>query len=227
MIVSEAWSLLATFAQDYPWILGEAWAWIIVALMLFTVTDHLIEAMSIRINDVTPNKSKDGLSSEALDVNTSLQEIRELRQRIDDGPILNRIPAETTPEVVIIKDPARSSSKRNPTEFKTYNGDRSNYPAWRRAVLPALKIDWNTFEYTFEYTDSYVFLKIYETLEGKAQNQAAAYFESGGLRGEEGPEYFIAFLDRSNLDPTRITRARAELNAMKMGPKQRWSAFLL
>ncbi|KAI0996109.1 hypothetical protein K3495_g12073, partial [Podosphaera aphanis] len=168
-----------------------------------------------------PRNSKDGLSLGALDVNTLLQEIRELRQRIDDGATSNFIPAEITPEVIIVKDPARSNSKRKPTEFKTYNGDRSTYPAWRRAVLSALKMDWNT----FEYTDSYVFLKIYEALDGKAQKQAAAYFESGGLRGEERPEDFIAFLDRSNWDPTRITRARGELNEMKMGPKQRWSTF--
>ncbi|KAI0998518.1 hypothetical protein K3495_g9677 [Podosphaera aphanis] len=66
---------------------------------------------------------------------------------------------------------------------------------------------------------------IYEALEGEAQNHAAAYFESGGLRSEERPEDFIAFLDRSKWDPTRITRARGELNAIKMGPKQRWSVF--
>ena len=125
------------------------------------------------------------------------------------------------PEVTIRKDPAQKVVKVEPTTFPTYNGDRSTYPAWRRAVLSALKMDWNT----FGYTDSRVFLMIYKALEGKAQKRAGAYFESGGRGGEEKPEDFIAFLDRGNWDQTRATRAKSELNDMKMGLKQSWSSF--
>ena len=66
---------------------------------------------------------------------------------------------------------------------------------------------------------------IYKSLEGKAQRQAAAYFEVGGEGGRESPEDFIRFLDRSNWDPTRVVRARGELNRMKMGTKQEWNTF--
>ncbi|KAI0991732.1 hypothetical protein K3495_g16455, partial [Podosphaera aphanis] len=83
-------------------------------------------------------------------------------------------------------------------------------------------MDWNT----FEYTDSSVFLMIYKALEGKAQKQAGAYFEAGGVGGLEKPEDFISFLDQSNWDSTRISRARKELNEMKMGNKQSWNSFL-
>ena len=73
------------------------------------------------------------------------------------------------------KDPPLSEVNIKPTNFPMYNGDRALYPAWKRAVLSALKIDWKT----FKYTDSRVFLMIYNALEGKAQRQACTYFESG------------------------------------------------
>ncbi|KAI0990897.1 hypothetical protein K3495_g17290, partial [Podosphaera aphanis] len=156
-------------------------------------------------------------SPSALDEVIDLRmEIRELRQRLDDGTPYRTAP-DMTPKVVILKDPARRTTDRKATKFPKYSGDKTTYPAWRRALLSALKLDWNT----FEYTDSYVFLKIYESLEGKAQRQAGAYFEAGGLNGEEKPEDFIAFLDRSNWDTTRLARSRAELNDMKMGPRQK------
>lgn len=159
--------------------------------------------------------------SNDLDTNTILQEIRELRQRIDDGAHEKHLRSDGMPEVYIKKDPPNPSSRIEPTKFPMYGGDKSSYPAWRRAVLSALRLDWNT----FTYTDSRVFLMIYKALEGKAQRQAAAYYEAGGEGGKEKPEDFIRFLDRSNWDPTRIVRARAELSRMKMGPKQEWNSF--
>lgn len=149
------------------------------------------------------------------------QEIRELRQRLDDAPVTSNIVGSVMPGVTIIKDPALKTESLKPTTFPTYDGDKTNYGAWRRAVLSILRMDWNT----FSYTDSRVFLMIYKALEGKAQRQAGAYFESGGLHGKERPEDFISFLDRSNWDSTRVTRARNELNEMKMGARQRWNSF--
>ena len=150
-----------------------------------------------------------------------MRELRELRQRIDDLPVPAPPSEGALPTVIILKDPAQSATSLKPTSFPTYDGDQATYPAWRRAVLSALKIDWNT----FKYTDSRVFLMIYKALEGKAQRQAASFFESGGRGGHERPEDFIEFLDRGNWDQTRGSRARSELNDMRMGPKQKWSQF--
>lgn len=155
------------------------------------------------------------------DLNTLMQEIRELRERLDDGPGGPATFQTNLPPVIIKKDIAKSPGALKPTKFPIYNGDKTTYPAWRRAVLSILKMDWNT----FGYTDSRVFLMIYKALDGKAQKQAGSYFESGGLGGLERPEDFIEFLDRSNWDATRISRARSELNELKMGPKQRWNSF--
>lgn len=156
-----------------------------------------------------------------MDVTELVHELRELRQRVDDLDLPKSFTGESLPSVVIVKDPAQSERKLKPTSFPVYNGEKPLYPAWRRAVLSSLKIDWNT----FKYTDSRVFLMIYKSLEGKAQRQAASYFESGGVGGRERPEDFIEFLDRGNWDQTRISRAKLELNDMKMGLKQKWSSF--
>lgn len=108
-----------------------------------------------------------------------------------------------------------------PQKFPIYKGDRTTYGAWRRALLAILKNDWKT----FHYEDTYVFVNIYNSLEGKAQREAAAFFESGGPGGRQDPEDFIAFLDRSNWDVNKVERARGELNDMKMGARQRWNSF--
>lgn len=155
------------------------------------------------------------------DVDDLRREVRELRQRLDDAPVPVTQAEGSLPEVVILKDPPTKNPNLKPNSFPIYDGDRATYPAWRRAVLSALRIDW----LTFGYTNSRVFLMIYKALDGKAQRQAATYFESGGLGGLERPEDFIAFLDRGNWDQTRISRARSELNELRMGPRQRWSQF--
>lgn len=157
----------------------------------------------------------------STDVNTLMQEIRELRQRLDDGPVIPSYVGNKMPSVEIKKDPKGNPTVAKRTEFPMYSGDKVTYPGWRKAVFSILKTDWNT----FEYTNSKVFLMIYKSLEGKAQRQAGSYFESGGIGGLERPEDFIAFLDRGNWDPTRITRARSELTEMKMGIKERWNVF--
>ena len=156
-----------------------------------------------------------------MDNSDIMRELRELRQRLDDFPVPNPPQKSSLPEVTIQKDPPQNSSNLKPTSFPTYDGDRASYPAWRRAILSAMRIDWCT----FGYTDSRVFLMIYKALEGKAQKQAASFFETGGIGGREKPEDFIAFLDRGNWDQTRLSRAKSELNDMKMGPKQKWSQF--
>lgn len=156
-----------------------------------------------------------------MNVTDLAQELRELRQRLDDWPVPPKVCEGSFPPVKIEKDPVKPNYKLKPGKFPSFNGDRVTYAAWRRAVLSMLKIDWNT----FDYNNSYVFLMIYNALEGKAQKQAASFFESGGRDGRQDPEEFIAFLDRSNWDPNRINRARGELNSMRMGKNQRWSNF--
>lgn len=149
------------------------------------------------------------------------REVRELRQRLDDWPSPTCSMDGPFPRVKIEKDPEKKNYKLKPQKFPIYKGDRATYGAWRRSLLAILKNDWNT----FQYQDSYVFVSIYNTLEGKAQREAAAFFESGGPDGRQNPEDFIAFLDRSNWDQNKVDRARAELTDMKMGAKQRWNTF--
>lgn len=156
-----------------------------------------------------------------MDVSDLMREIKELRERLDEFPAAPPPLEDSLPPAIIIKDPPLKETVLKPTSFPTYDGDRTTYAAWRRAVLSALRIDWHT----FGYTDPRVFLMIYKALEGKAQKRAAAYFESGGVGGRESPEEFIAFLDRGNWDQTRASRARSELNEMKMGQKQKWNQF--
>lgn len=101
-----------------------------------------------------------------MDVTELLHEYRELRQRLNDFPVAKPL-ANPLPIVEILKSPAHPIANMKPTSFPLYNGDRSNYLAWRRAVLSALKIDWNT----FRCTNSRVFLMIYKPLEGKLRNR--------------------------------------------------------
>lgn len=156
-----------------------------------------------------------------MDVDDLSREIRELRQRLDDFPVRTCEEEGLLPEVIIQKDPPANADKLKPTSFPIYNGDQLTYPAWRRAILLALRMDWKT----FGYTNSRVFLMIYKALEGKAQKRAAPFFESGGPGGKEDPEEFIAFLDRGNWDQTRVSRAKSELNELRMGQKQNWNSF--
>lgn len=155
-----------------------------------------------------------------LDITSIMQELRELRQRLDDSPQVVTT-SSSLPAAYIQKEPARTIQGQGPNSLPIYNGDSVDYPAWRKAVLDALGMDWHT----FGYTNKRAFLLIYKALEGKAKKQAGAYYESGGPNGNEDPEGFIRFLDQSNWDSTRIARSRAELNEMKMGQKQKWSSF--
>lgn len=148
-------------------------------------------------------------------------EIRELRERLDDWPTDTRRTDGPFPNVRIEKEPPKQNYKLKPKKLPIYRGDRSTYGAWRRAVLSTLKADWNT----FQYDNPSVFLMIYNALEGRAQKEAASFFESGGPNGRQNPEDFIGFLDRSNWDVNKVNRARSELNSMKMGVRQRWSSF--
>lgn len=156
-----------------------------------------------------------------LDISDVLRELRELRERLDEFPTCPAKPEGSLPVVKIEKDPAKPQDKLKPTEFKTYSGDRATYPAWRQSILMTLKMDWNT----FGYDNSRVFLMIYNALEGKALRESSTFFESGGRDNRQDPADFIAFLDRSNWDTSRINRARDELNNLKMGHNQRWSSF--
>ncbi|POS88329.1 hypothetical protein EPUL_000739 [Erysiphe pulchra] len=139
-------------------------------------------------------------------------EVRELRQRTDDWPSPTCLMDGPFPRVKIEKDPEKKNYKLKPQKFPIYKVDRVTYGAWRRSLWAILKNDWNT----FKYQDSYVFVSIYNAFEGKAQREAAAFFESGGLDGKQNPDDFIVFLDRSNWDQNKVDCARAELTDTKM-----------
>ena len=106
-------------------------------------------------------KSKELFDNTNIDTLRLLQEIRELRQRIDDGALEPALPNDSMPEVIIEKDSPNPCDKINPTSFPIYAGDKSSYLAWRRAILSALRIVWNT----FGCSNSRVFLMIYKALE--------------------------------------------------------------
>lgn len=83
-----------------------------------------------------------------------------------------------------MKEPARTNPGLRQIELPIYSGDRTTYPAWRKALLDALGMDWNT----FAYTNKRAFLLIYKALDGKAKKQAGAHYESGGSDDREDPK---------------------------------------
>lgn len=125
-------------------------------------------------------------------------------------------------KVFIEKDPPPTNGANlKPTKLPLYYGDRENYPAWRTAVLDIFRMDWNL----FGYDNSRAFLMIFGALKGTALKKAGPFYEAGGVHGTRDPEDFIEFLDRLNLDSTRVSRANDELHAMRMKETQRWPEF--
>ena len=117
------------------------------------------------------------------------------------------------------KDPhPRDKTNLKPTKLPEFVGNRTEYPAWRAAVLDTFCMDWNL----FGYDNSRAFLMIFNALKGTAKTKASPFYEAGGVQNTRDPEDFIEFLDRLFLDPTRTSRAKIELQSMKMGDKQRW-----
>lgn len=154
--------------------------------------------------------------SDILIANLQLQ-INELRAELRDRP-----KSEPSSAVIINKEPApRTPVLFRPSDLPKYDGNEDLYPAWRKAVLDTLGMEWNM----FGYTNSRAFLSIYTSLEGSARRKASAFYEVGGVNGTRRPEDFIEFLDRSNLDTTRVEKANNALNEMKMGENQRWASF--
>lgn len=100
-----------------------------------------------------------------------------------------------------------------PSDLPKYDGNEDLHAAWRKAVLDTLGMKWNV----FGYTNSRAFLSIYTSLEGSARRKANAFYEVGGVNGTRKPEDFIEFLDRGNLDTTRVEKVNNTLNGMKMG----------
>lgn len=125
-------------------------------------------------------------------------------------------------KVSIEKDPPPANGTNlKPTKLPLYYGDRENYPAWRTAVLDIFRMDW----ILFGYDNSRAFLMIFGALKGAALKKAGPFYEAGGVHGTRDPEDFIEFLDRLNLDSTRVSRANDELHAMRMKENQRWPEF--
>ena len=134
-----------------------------------------------------------------------------------------KTPLKAEPRVHIEKDPPPSTSTSlKPTELPEIYGDLEHYPSWRAAVLDIFRMDWNL----FGYDNLRAFLMIYKSLKGSALKKAGPFYENGGVHGTRNPEDFIEFLDRINLDPTRVSRANDELHGMKMKDNQKWPDFI-
>lgn len=124
--------------------------------------------------------------------------------------------------VYIHRDPPPEyGAPLKPTKLPEYHGNRVTYPAWRTAVLDIFRIDWNL----FGYDNSRAFLMIFSALKGAAAEKAGPFYEAGGVNGTRDPADFLEFLDRLNLDSTRVSRANKELHIMKMREGQRWPDF--
>lgn len=61
-----------------------------------------------------------------------------------------------------------------------------------------------------------MFLIIFGALKGATLQKAGRFYEESGIYGTRDPEDFIEFLDRLNLERTRVSRANDELHAMRM-----------
>ena len=114
-----------------------------------------------------------------------------------------------------------NSSGLKPNRIPVYDGNRTNYPAWRTAVLDIFRMDW----LLFGYDDTRAFMTIFGAMKKKVLKKAAPFFKAGGSSGTRKPEDFIEFFDRINLDPMRVTRATEELHTVRMGEGQRWPDF--
>lgn len=150
-----------------------------------------------------------------------IEEFRELQQQFKK--LLDTQSCKITPKRLIIeKDPPlRENTCLKPTKLPEFVGNRAEYPAWRAAVLDTFRMDW----YLFGYDNSRAFLMIYNALKGTARTKASPFYESGGVHNTRDPEDFIEFLDRLFLDSTRVSRAKTELQSMKMEDNERWSDF--
>lgn len=153
----------------------------------------------------------------------SLEQFRQLERKF------NRLLEKQTSKnlnpkrVIIEKDPPQNEGLNlKPTKLPEFLGIRSEYPAWRAAVLDTFRMDW----LLFGYDNSRAFLMIYKSLKGSARTKAGPFYENGGVHQTRDPEDFIEFLDRIYLDSTRVSRANTELHLMKMKENQRWSDFL-
>ena len=152
----------------------------------------------------------------------SIEEFRELQHQFQKLLEKQSTKATTGRRFIIEKDPPQNESTNlKPTKLPEFNGSRTEYPAWRAAVLDTFRMDWNL----FGYDNSRAFLMIYNALKGTARTKAGPFYEAGGVHMTRDPEDFIEFLDRIYLDSTRVSRANTELHSMRMKEYQRWSDF--
>ncbi|KAI0994131.1 hypothetical protein K3495_g14051 [Podosphaera aphanis] len=172
--------------------------------------------MSTYQNPMSDDESDAGLPELRQELDGLRQQIAALQQA--------QTPLPHTQDITIIKDPAAPNGVQfRPTPLPEYDGNKSNYPGWRQAVLDIFRMDWHN----FGYTDTRAFLLIYTALKGEARTKAGPFYETGGVDGTKRPEDFIAFLDRGNLDNTRSDRACDQLYSLRMNETQRWSSFFL
>lgn len=89
----------------------------------------------------------------------------QLRKLVDKFPVPAPPSKGALAKVVIRKDPPRKNASIKQTSIPLHGGDWTTYLAWRRAILSALRIDWNT----FKYSSFRVFSRVYKVIEGKAK----------------------------------------------------------
>lgn len=65
---------------------------------------------------------------DSIDVIVVMQEIRELRQRLDDGPQQTCF-SQSLPSTTIVKEPARINKNFKEASLPIYGGERATYPA--------------------------------------------------------------------------------------------------
>ena len=96
-----------------------------------------------RENTINGRRRMSNELNSALSENDFLKEENlSLRMQLGISALPSRTPDQTS-EVEIIKDPARKNGKLKPNQLPSYDGNRKKYPAWRKAVLSALRLDWN------------------------------------------------------------------------------------
>ncbi|KAI1004334.1 hypothetical protein K3495_g3876 [Podosphaera aphanis] len=172
--------------------------------------------MSTYQNLMSDDESDAGLPELRQELDGLRQQIAALQQA--------QTPLPHTQNITIIKDPAAPNGVQfRPTPLPEYDGNKSNYPGWRQAVLDIFRMYWHN----FGYTDTRAFLLIYTALKGDARSKAGPFYETGGVGGTKRPEDFIAFLNRGNLDNARSDRASDQLYSLRMNETQRWSSFFL
>ncbi|KAI0993068.1 hypothetical protein K3495_g15116 [Podosphaera aphanis] len=121
--------------------------------------------------------------------NVSIEKFQQLELKFNK--LLERQTKDLDSRRVIIEidPPPNEGSNLKPTKLPEFHGIRSEYPAWRAAVLDTFRMDW----LLFGYDNSRAFLMLYNSLKGSARTKAGSFYENGGVHQTRDPEDFIEF----------------------------------